>query len=88
MSIGYGLATGSMGFSYIVGSVGEFDPAGFESAPNATDLILEILTTLGFLGFWAGVIGFFWFVSQVKPSTQRDTLNKSLNTDASDVGDG
>ena len=88
MSIGYGLATGSMGFSYVVGSAGEFDPGGFEAVPNATDLLLELLRTLGFLGFWIGVIGFFWFVSQVKPSTRKDAPSKSLNTDASDAGAG
>jgi len=88
MLIGYGISTGSMGYSYIIDSFGEYEPGSFHSPPTITGELLEMLSNAGFLGFWVGVIGLFWFVWQVRPSKPSDSPNKSLNADAGDAGAG
>jgi hypothetical protein len=88
MFIGFGLTAASMIFTYFEGNY-FFDESllGTTSVPQKTmEILSEIGTNLSYLMFMVGVLGFLWFVSQVKPRDNRKTANKSSNTDASDAG--
>ena len=89
MMIGFTLSAGLTILSYFDGSI-FYDSSTFDS--NSTAYSIENLFHLATLSYShmaniVGVIGFAWFVAQVKPRREKSP-NKSLNTDASDAGAG